>query len=152
MRIMRIMRRCSDMGTWRHGDIVQHLWHVCQCPRPVCTEHSAVYRIAPYTIQMWIYWDRTSSATQQQSTIFCLCILCIIRLQVSDLQAGQAVACPGFDMQSSIVLAAAELTVECGDTRMCQYNFPVSGQSQGTCFYPVNMNIVTAFFSQMYNT
>ena len=68
---------------------------------------------------------------QQQSTIFCLCILCIIRLQVSDLQAGQAVACPGFDMQSSIVLAAAELTVECGDTRMCQYNFPVSGQSQG---------------------
>ena len=46
-------------------------------------------------------------------------------------QAGQAVACPGFDMQSSIVLAAAELTVECGDTRMCHYNFPVSGQSQG---------------------
>ena len=65
------------------------------------------------------------------TTIFCLCIISIIRLQVSDLQAGQAVACPGFDMQSSIVLAAAELTVECGDTRMCHYNFPVSGQSQG---------------------
>ena len=60
---------------------MQHLWHVCQCPCPVCTEQGAVYRIAPYTIQYVniLGQDILSNST----TIFCLCIISIIRLQVS---------------------------------------------------------------------
>ena len=102
---------------------------------------------------------------QQQSTIFCLCIISIIRLQVSTwttvvLQynvSGWPRCCMS-RLWYAILHCASCSRADCGVWR--HKNVPIQLSSQRsesrpgyyTCFYPVNMNIVTAFFSQMYNT
>ena len=142
--------------TMRHWDM-ETLCNTCDMSASapalsVCTEQGAVYRIAPYTIQMWIYWGRTTSATTINNILF-------VYRKYNKAASKWLTGWPGCCMSRlwyAILHCVSRSRAECGVWQhknvplQLSSQRPESGPGYYTCFYPVNMNIVTAFLSEMH--
>ena len=150
--------RHGDMGTWRHCATL-----VTRLPVPPPCLYRAGCRVQDCPLYNTDVNILGQDILSNSTTIFCLCIISIIRLQVSTwttvvLQYNVS-GWPGCCMSRlwyAILHCASCSRADCGVWR--HKNVPIqlssqrseSGPGYYTCFYPVNMNIVTAFLSEMH--
>ena len=145
--------RHGDMGTWRHCATL-----VTRLPVPPPCLYRAGCRVQDcplYNTDVNILGqDILSNSTTINNILF-------VYHKYNKAASKWLTGWPGCCMSRlwyAILHCASCSRADCGVWR--HKNVPIqlssqrseSGPGYYTCFYPVNMNIVTAFFSQMYNT